>query len=161
MKELQLLLQMLPEVIVATICGIAVGLDREMKNKAAGIRTHVLICVGVTIFTMVGISFGDKADPTRVIGQIITGIGFLGGGVIFKQQDRVVGITSAAFIWFIAAVGVLCGLGYLLSAVILTLGFIGIAKMLIYVEKFVDEYRKKDERVEEDLPEENAKEEEE
>lgn len=161
MKELQLLLHMLPEVIVATICGIAVGLDREMKNKAAGIRTHVLICVGVTIFTMVGISFGDKADPTRVIGQIITGIGFLGGGVIFKQQDRVVGITSAAFIWFIAAVGVLCGLGYLLSAVILTLGFIGIAKMLIYVEHYVDSHRKKGEKQEEGSTDENAKEEEE
>lgn len=161
MKELHLLIQMLPEVIVASICGIAVGLDREMKNKAAGIRTHVLICVGVAIFTLVGTSFGKEADPTRVIGQIITGIGFLGGGVIFKQQDRVVGITSAAFIWFIAAVGVLCGLGYLLSAVILTLGFIGIAKLLIYVEQYVDEYRKKSEKGKSTSVQETAKEEEE
>lgn len=158
MKELDLLIQMLPEVTVATLCGAAVGLDREMKNKAAGIRTHVLICVGVAIFTLVGTSFGKEADPTRVIGQIITGIGFLGGGVIFKQQDRVVGITSAAFIWFIAAVGVLCGLGYLLSAVILTLGFIGIAKLLIYVEKYLEEYRKKGEKGKETEEEEASEE---
>lgn len=159
MKELHLLLQMLPEVIVATICGIAVGLDREMKNKAAGIRTHVLICVGVAIFTLVGTSFGKEADPTRVIGQIITGIGFLGAGVIFKHNDRIVGITSAAFIWFIAAIGVLCGLGYLLSAIILTLGFIFIAKLLIYVEQYVDEYRKKGEKQSETPVQEDSKEE--
>lgn len=138
LKEFDFLLKMLPELLVATACGTIVGIDREIKNKAAGIRTHVLICVGVAIFTLVGTSFGEHADPTRVIGQIITGIGFLGGGVIFKQSDRVVGITSAAFIWFIAAIGVLCGLGYLLSAGILTVGFVIITNGLKYLERFVD-----------------------
>ncbi|MDH4473480.1 MAG: MgtC/SapB family protein [Fluviicola sp.] len=138
LKEFDFLLKMLPELLVATACGTIVGIDREIKNKAAGIRTHVLICVGVAIFTLVGISFGEKADPTRVIGQIITGIGFLGGGVIFKQSDRLTGITSAAFIWFIAAIGVLCGLGYLLSAGILTVGFVIITNALKYLERFVD-----------------------
>lgn len=138
LKEFDFLLKMLPEILVATACGTIVGIDREIKNKAAGIRTHVLICVGVTIFTLVGTSFGNHADPTRVIGQIITGIGFLGGGVIFKQSNRVVGITSAAFIWFIASIGVLCGLGYLLSAGILTVGFVIITNGLTYLERFVD-----------------------
>jgi putative Mg2+ transporter-C (MgtC) family protein len=138
LKEFDFLLKMLPEILVATACGTIVGIDREIKNKAAGIRTHVLICVGVTIFTLVGTSFGEHADPTRVIGQIITGIGFLGGGVIFKQSNRVVGITSAAFIWFIASIGVLCGLGYLLSAGILTVGFVIITNGLTYLERFVD-----------------------
>lgn len=138
LKEFDFLLKMLPELLVATACGTIVGIDREIKNKAAGIRTHVLICVGVTIFTLVGTSFGEHADPTRVIGQIITGIGFLGGGVIFKQSNRVVGITSAAFIWFIASIGVLCGLGYLLSAGILTVGFVIITNGLTYLERFVD-----------------------
>lgn len=138
LKEFDFLLKMLPEILVAGACGAIVGIDREFNNKAAGIRTHVLICVGVAIFTLVGISFGGKADPTRVIGQIITGIGFLGGGVIFKQSDRLVGITSAAFIWFIAAIGVLCGLGYLLSAGILTIGFVVITNILKYLERYVE-----------------------
>jgi len=151
LKELDFLLRMLPEILVATACGTIVGIDREIKNKAAGIRTHVLICVGVAIFTLVGISFGEKADPTRVIGQIITGIGFLGGGVIFKQSDRVVGITSAAFIWFIAAIGVLCGLGYLLSAGILTVGFVLITNGLKYLERFVDRKQKPEDQAKETL----------
>jgi putative Mg2+ transporter-C (MgtC) family protein len=137
MQEFDFLLKMLPEIGVATVCGGVVGIEREMKNKVAGIRTHVLICVGVTIFTLVGISFGGTADPTRVIGQIITGIGFLGGGVIFKEHDKVTGVTSAAFIWFIASIGVLCGLGYLISAGLLTIGFLIITLLLSNFERFV------------------------
>lgn len=142
MNELDFLYKMLPEILVATACGTIVGIEREIKNKAAGIRTHVLICVGVTIFTLVGTSFGEQADPTRIIGQIITGIGFLGGGVIFKNNDKVSGITSAAFIWFIAAIGVLCGLGYLISAGILTVGFIIITMSMTRLEHFIARKRK-------------------
>jgi putative Mg2+ transporter-C (MgtC) family protein len=143
MNEIALLTKMLPEIGVATVCGALIGLEREIKNKVAGIRTHILICVGVTIFTLVGISFGGTADPTRVIGQIITGIGFLGGGVIFKEQDKVVGVTSAAFIWFIASIGVLCGMGYLLSAGILTIGFLLITILLGRFEPILEKYTKK------------------
>jgi putative Mg2+ transporter-C (MgtC) family protein len=137
MKEIDLLVKMLPEIGVATVCGAVIGIERELKNKVAGVRTHVLICVGVAIFTLVGVSFGKTADPTRVIGQIITGIGFLGGGVIFKEHDKVTGVTSAAFIWFIASIGVLCGLGYLLAAGILTVGFLLITMLLTHLEHFV------------------------
>jgi len=143
MNEIALLTKMLPEIGVATVCGALIGLEREIKNKVAGIRTHILICVGVTIFTLVGISFGGTADPTRVIGQIITGIGFLGGGVIFKEQDKVVGVTSAAFIWFIASIGVLCGMGYLLSAGILTIGFLLITILLGRFEPLLEKFSKK------------------
>jgi putative Mg2+ transporter-C (MgtC) family protein len=142
MNEIALLTKMLPEIGVATICGALIGLEREIKNKVAGIRTHILICVGVTIFTLVGVSFGKAADPTRVIAQIITGIGFLGGGVIFKEHDKVVGVTSAAFIWFIASIGVLCGLGYLLSAGILTVGFLIITIVLSRFEHVLDQWTK-------------------
>lgn len=143
MKEIDLLLKMLPEIGVATVCGAVIGIERELKKKVAGVRTHVLICVGVAIFTLVGVSFGKTADPTRVIGQIITGIGFLGGGVIFKERDKVTGVTSAAFIWFIASIGVLCGLGYLISAGILTVGFLILTLLLTRLEHFV--VRKSDE----------------
>lgn len=140
MDEFELLTKMLPEIGVATVCGALIGLEREIKNKVAGIRTHILICVGVTIFTLVGVSFGENADPTRVIGQIITGIGFLGGGVIFKEHDKVVGVTSAAFIWFIASIGVLCGMGYLLSAGILTVGFLIITIVLSRFEPVLEKW---------------------
>lgn len=140
MDEFELLTKMLPETGVATVCGALIGLEREIKNKVAGIRTHILICVGVTIFTLVGVSFGENADPTRVIGQIITGIGFLGGGVIFKEHDKVVGVTSAAFIWFIASIGVLCGMGYLLSAGILTVGFLIITIVLSRFEPVLEKW---------------------
>ncbi len=142
LKEFDFLLKMLPEILVAAACGTIVGIDREIKNKAAGIRTHVLICVGAAIFTLVGMTLGKDSDPSRIIGQIITGIGFLGGGVIFKQSDRLTGITSAAFIWFIAAIGVLCGLGYLLSAGILTVGFVILTNILKYLEQFFENNRK-------------------
>ncbi len=141
MTELGLILFLLPKIIVATICGLIVGWEREVKNKVAGIRTHIIVCVGACLFTSTGFILGDQyhIDPTRVIGQIITGIGFLGAGVIFKQDDKVSGVTSAAFIWLIAAIGVLVGIGYLLSTLIFT---IGLLLVLIVLQKLEDKIKK-------------------
>ena len=125
---------------MATTCGVIIGSERELKKKVAGIRTHVLICVGATLFTSIGFILLDndyKVDLTRIIGQIITGIGFLGGGVIFKNADNVIGVTSAAFIWFIASIGVLIGVGYLLTPFLLTLGLLIISLFFHYLEKFL------------------------
>ena len=138
MTELELMLFMLPKILVATVCGLIVGWERELKKKVAGIRTHVLICVGVTIFTSIGfilIKNQTNIDPTRIIGQIITGIGFLGGGVIFKNADHIVGVTSAAFIWLIASIGVLIGIGYILAPVVFTIGLLLVSIVLSNVEE--------------------------
>lgn len=138
MTELELMLFMLPKILVATVCGLIVGWERELKKKVAGIRTHVLICVGVTIFTSIGfilIKNQTYIDPTRIIGQIITGIGFLGGGVIFKNADHIVGVTSAAFIWLIASIGVLIGIGYILAPVVFTIGLLLVSIVLSNVEE--------------------------
>ena len=138
MTELELMLFMLPKILVATVCGLIVGWERELKKKVAGIRTHVLICVGVTIFTSIGfilIKNQTNIDPTRIIGQIITGIGFLGGGVIFKNADHIVGVTSAAFIWLIASIGVLIGIGYVLAPVVFTIGLLLVSIVLSNVEE--------------------------
>lgn len=135
MTEWQFILYLLPKVAMATVCGIIVGFEREVKQKIAGIRTHVLICVGVCLFASVPSLFvGKGIDPTRVIGQIITGIGFLGAGVIFKHDEKVVGVTSAAFIWFIASIGVIIGLGYLLTGFVLTIGLLFISMLLLILE---------------------------
>lgn len=132
MTDFDLFLSLLPKILIATVCGMLVGWEREVKNKVAGIRTHVLVCVGAATFTSIGYLLGDGSDPSRVVAQIITGIGFLGGGVIYKHEDKLLGVTSAAFIWFMASVGVLIGLGYFVTSIIMT---IGLLIMLIILEQ--------------------------
>lgn len=106
----------------AILCGGIVGLERQLRGKAAGMRTSILICLGTELFVGLGSSFGgERVDPTRVLGQVVTGIGFLGGGVILAREGLVTGVTSAAVIWVLAALGSLIGLGHLLAAMLLTL----------------------------------------
>lgn len=138
---LSLLPYFIPKVIVATICGVIIGIDRELKQKVAGVRTFILICVGCAIFTSIStlMSDGTTYDPTRIIGQIITGIGFLGAGVIVKNDDKIVGVTTAAFIWCVSAIGVLAGLGAIWTPIILTIGLLIVSlifeKFEIYIKK--------------------------
>lgn len=139
-QELQILYYALPKILIATICGGIVGYDREKKNKVAGLRTIILICVGSTIFTIASFLAKDiyhLADPTRILSTIVTGIGFLGGGVILRHDDKVVGVTTAAFIWTISAIGILCGMGLVLAPVILTLGMVIISTYFEGVEKYI------------------------
>jgi putative Mg2+ transporter-C (MgtC) family protein len=111
----------------AVLCGGIIGLERQLRGKAAGIRTSILICLGTELFVGLGSSFaGERVDPTRVIGQVVTGIGFLGGGVILAREGAVVGVTSAAVIWVLAALGSLIGLGHLLGSIVLTLATVGL-----------------------------------
>lgn len=134
MTEIGLITFLFPKILVASLCGLIIGWEREVKNKVAGIRTHVLVCVGACLFTITPFILQGNIDPTRVIGQIVTGIGFLGGGVIFKNEDKVIGVTSAAFIWFIAAIGVLIGIGFLFSSLLLTIGLLIVLLLLQKLE---------------------------
>jgi putative Mg2+ transporter-C (MgtC) family protein len=111
----------------AIFCGGIIGLERQLRGKAAGIRTSILICLGTELFVGLGSSFaGERVDPTRVLGQVVTGIGFLGGGVILAREGAVIGVTSAAVIWVLAALGSLIGLGHLLASIVLTLMTVGL-----------------------------------
>lgn len=137
---LMFLPNILLKVLIATICGAIIGYDREVKQKVAGLRTNILICVGCAIFTASSFFISDNLsniDPTRIIGQIITGIGFLGAGVIVKHDDKVVGVTTAAFIWVISAIGVLIGCGFLFIPIILSLGLLIISKLFEKVETYI------------------------
>ena len=118
-----------------------VGYEREKKNKVAGIRTNILICVGASIFTIASILLaqGNNSDPSRILSTIVTGIGFLGGGVIMKTEDKIVGMTTAAFIWVVSAIGILCGMGATITPVILTIGLVVITKLFEKVEKYIKE----------------------
>jgi putative Mg2+ transporter-C (MgtC) family protein len=106
----------------AVACGGAIGIERQLRGKAAGLRTSILICLGTELFVSLGNAFpGTTIDPTRVLGQVITGIGFLGAGVILAKDNRILGVTSAAVIWLLAALGGLIGFGHLATAFVITL----------------------------------------
>src|SRR6478672_10123790 len=105
--------------------GGLIGLERELDEKAAGLRTHMLVAIGAALFTMVGAyGFEDfsqrNVDPTRIAAQVVTGIGFLGAGLIFRQGFTVRGLTTAASLWLVAAVGMAAGAGFWKGAVLVT-----------------------------------------
>ena len=107
---------------LAGVLGGLIGLERELREREAGLRTHLLVAVGAALFTIAG-AYGFDAsnvDPTRVAAQIVTGIGFLGAGAIIRQGFSVRGLTTAATLWVVAAVGLACGAGYYSGAVITT-----------------------------------------
>ena len=139
-QELEVLKYIFPKIIVATICGSIIGWERERKNKVAGLRTNVLICVGSAIFTIVSFlcsKYYNISDPTRILSTIVTGIGFLGGGVIMKHDDKIVGMTSAAFIWAISAIGILCGMGFIISPILLTIGLLTVSLYFEKLERYI------------------------
>jgi putative Mg2+ transporter-C (MgtC) family protein len=95
---------------------LLIGIERELRRKVAGIGTNVLICVGACIFTLISAQV-DVGSPSRIASNILTGIGFLGAGLILKESDgHIHGLTTAAGIWLVAAIGMACGYGYYLLA---------------------------------------------
>ena len=102
--------------LFAVFIGGLIGIERELHYKAAGFRTMMLICVGAALFTMFSIRIGGPSDPARIAAQIVTGVGFIGAGVILHEKGEVRGITTAASIWAAAALGIGIGAGYLLFA---------------------------------------------
>jgi len=102
-----------PGILSAMSCGAIIGLERQILGKPVGIRTGMLICLSTYIFVAVANAVASEAtDPSRVVGQIITGVGFLGAGVMMSRNGLVIGVTSAAAIWILAAIGVTIASGY-------------------------------------------------
>lgn len=115
------LLEMILRLFLAAALGAAIGYERERAKKPAGLRTHILIALGSALFTVVSIfGFANGVDPSRVAAGVVTGVGFIGAGVIFRgmRGDVVVGLTTAASVWVAAAVGLAAGAGMYLVAVI-------------------------------------------
>jgi putative Mg2+ transporter-C (MgtC) family protein len=104
--------------LLAFVIGGLIGAEREFSNTAAGLRTMILICVGSAMFTIFSVKLAGDADPTRIAAQIVTGVGFLGAGVILHQGREVRGLTTASTIWMAAALGMGIGGGYLLFSII-------------------------------------------
>jgi putative Mg2+ transporter-C (MgtC) family protein len=100
--------------VVAMLAGVAIGLERQIHHKSAGLRTNALVSMGSAIFVMISLQITGEhgGDATRIIGQIVTGIGFLGAGVIIHQGVNVQGLTTAATIWCSSGIGCLAAAGY-------------------------------------------------
>jgi putative Mg2+ transporter-C (MgtC) family protein len=107
------------QIMMAAALGAAIGLEREFGLQPAGLRTHMLVSLGATLFTLAGVDLAHS-DPTRVAAQVVTGIGFLGGGAIFKEGVSVRGLTTAASLWVTAAIGLAVGLHVWVGAVATT-----------------------------------------
>ena len=115
--------EILIKLLLSAGLGALIGAERQLHKKPAGLRTHSLVALGTCLFTIMGsILVGETDDGlSRVLQGVITGIGFLGAGIIFQARDRVKGLTTAAEIWSLSAVGILVGLGDFMTAIIATI----------------------------------------
>lgn len=131
LHETSYYLDILLRVLISTLLGFAVGFERELTSKFAGLRTHILVCVGSCVFTILSIfafptisadgnpvAFGD---PARIAAQVLTGIGFIGGGTVLRHGSSVIGLTTAATLWTTASIGMAVGCGHIILAGIATL----------------------------------------
>jgi putative Mg2+ transporter-C (MgtC) family protein len=140
---------------LAGILGGLIGLERELREREAGLRTHLLVAVGAALFTIAGAYGFDsvRVDPTRVAAQIVTGIGFLGAGAIIRQGFSVRGLTTAATLWVVAAVGLAAGAGYYSGAVITTaLVLVALWPLRILAFRILRRFRADDGRLLVELP---------
>jgi putative Mg2+ transporter-C (MgtC) family protein len=127
------------KLIVAVILGGIIGWEREVHDRPAGLRTHILVCVGSAVYMILSMSFPGESDPTRIAAQVATGMGFLGAGTIIRHGNAVRGLTTAASLWAIAAVGLCVGMGrdgYLIAITTTIFVFLTL-RGLAWVEKLV------------------------
>jgi putative Mg2+ transporter-C (MgtC) family protein len=150
-----------PEVLlrlfVAAALGGAIGLERELRERQAGLRTHLVVSVGSALFTLVSAygfhSFDGKVDPTRIAAQIVSGIGFLGAGAIIRQGLSVRGLTTAASLWLVAAIGMASGAGYWDGALIATLGaLLTLGPLRVAAFRILSRYRPQHDRLLVEIP---------
>jgi putative Mg2+ transporter-C (MgtC) family protein len=128
--------------LISTLLGTVVGFERQMGRKPAGLRTHVLVCLGSTMFVLLAPhamrDFGmTQFDPTRIVHGVVTGVGFLGAGSILRQEGYVHGLTTAASIWMVAAIGVSVGVHAYWLAVVGTILALVVLEGFRWVEKFL------------------------
>ncbi|MFP8895171.1 MgtC/SapB family protein [Chryseobacterium sp. EZn1] len=128
-------------ILISVILGLFIGAEREYRNKSAGLRTFILVCFGACLFTILSIKIGVD-NPDRLAANIITGIGFLGAGVIFKGDNKIEGITTATTIWATASIGMAVGSGYVYIALLGTTLVLLILSALTYLQNFIDNYNK-------------------
>jgi len=128
----------LHKLLLAVLIGGVIGLEREFRGKAAGFRTIILITVGSTLFTIFSLKLVQGADVDRVAANLVVGIGFLGAGTIFKDENRIQGLTTASTIWASAALGLGIGAGYWGVTIEASVIILFVLMFLPYIERFID-----------------------
>lgn len=128
------------KILASTAVGALVGLEREYRSKSAGLRTFTLISVGCTIFTILSEKMGIATSPDRIAANVVTGIGFLGAGVIFKMDDRVKGLTTATIIWVTASLGMAIGDGHILLSFLGTIVVYIVLGLFVKLEVIMEKY---------------------
>lgn len=132
-------------IAVASLCGTLIGVERQLRGKPAGIRTSILICLGTMVFVRLGAEVaGQSGDPTRVLAQVVTGVGFIGAGVMLAREGLIVGVTSAAVIWTLSAIGALVGFGRYGAAVSVALLVLTVLSVVQLLERAVLNLRRGD-----------------
>ena len=127
---------------LALLIGTIIGAEREYKNKSAGLRTLILICVGSTLFTIISRTFGAPGEISRIASNIVTGIGFLGAGAIMREGLTVSGLTTASSIWVTAALGMAVGAGQYWLSVFATIIVLVVLTLFGFIQPLLERYRK-------------------
>ncbi|HPD45355.1 MAG TPA: MgtC/SapB family protein [Anaerohalosphaeraceae bacterium] len=132
--------------LFAVLLGGAIGLEREITGKPAGLRTNMIICLGATVFTLVTVRLGMEAGAAdaggRIAAGIVTGVGFLGAGALLQEGSGVHGLTTAASIWLVASIGVACGVGYYILATLVTFIALVVLCGLLPIARRIRRYRR-------------------
>lgn len=129
------------KLLLAILLGGMIGIEREFRDKAAGFRTIIFICVGATLFTIFSIQIAGDKDPGRIAANIVTGVGFLGAGVLLRNEGRIIGLTTAAIIWLTAAIGMGIGSGQYALAIISAMFMLLILWAFPFIEHLIDSFR--------------------
>ena len=124
------------------LCGSIIGIERQVRGKPVGIRTSILICLGTMLFIYLGNHIEEGKDVARILGQVVTGIGFLGAGVIMNKEGPVSGVTSAAVVWLLAGIGASVGFGYYQVAVVVSCTALFVLVGVEYLENIFKSLRR-------------------
>lgn len=135
--------------LTALGAGILIGIERQWRNKAAGLRTNALVSVGSALYVLLSIQLTqEQGDVTRIIGQIVTGVGFIGAGLIFKQGVNVHGLTTAATVWSTSAIGCIAAAGFYIETLIGVIVILIINFALVPIDKLISQKESKEEWIE-------------
>lgn len=138
--DVHLLMKYSVELLVAAGIGFTIGLERAYHHKNASIRTFSFICMGCCLFAILSdlAASGFNRDPTRIAANILTGLGFIGGGVIFKSENKIEGITTASIIWIVSGLGMACGFGFIELALLVFVIYVALYLLSKLAYNFID-----------------------
>lgn len=135
MADFSLELPNMVDILVALFCGFIIGIERQFRGKPVGIRTSILICLGTMLFITLGTRVNEGKEAARILGQIVTGVGFLGAGVIMTKEGLVSGVTSASVVWLLAGIGAAIGFHYYMFALVTSFVAVCVLVGMQYLEE--------------------------